>query len=72
VGAKSLFVLTICKKRANSTTNPDHVHAQNTESSIDASKKVGVRVNAEKTKRVAVSSPECRAKSRHKVIKQIV
>jgi hypothetical protein len=38
---------------------------KNTGTSIEASKAVGLEVNAEKTKYVyvAVSSPECRAKS---------
>jgi hypothetical protein len=41
---------------------------KNTETLIDASKGVGLEVNKEKTKYVyiAVSSPECRAKLRHK------
>jgi hypothetical protein len=63
VREKSSFVLMICKNRINSTTSPNHVHTQNTETSIDARKEVGVKINAEKTKHVAVSSPECRAKS---------
>jgi hypothetical protein len=36
---------------------------RNTETLIDASKEVGLEVNAEKTNYVAVSSPECRSKS---------
>jgi hypothetical protein len=40
---------------------------KDTETLTDASKEVGLEVNAEKTKyMVAVSSPECRAKSEHK------
>jgi hypothetical protein len=33
---------------------------------IDASKEVGLEVNAEKTVHVAVSSPKCKEKSGHK------
>jgi hypothetical protein len=36
---------------------------KNTETLIGASKEVGLEVNTEKTKYVAVDSPECRAKS---------
>jgi hypothetical protein len=40
---------------------------KNRQTLIDASKEVGIEVNAEKNKYVyvAVSSPECRAKSQH-------
>jgi hypothetical protein len=34
---------------------------------IDANKEVGVEINVEKTKYVAVSSPECRSKLGHKI-----
>jgi hypothetical protein len=44
-----------------------HLLGGNTETLIDTSKEVGLEVNAEKAKvYVAVLSPECRAKSRHK------
>jgi outer membrane cobalamin receptor len=36
---------------------------KNTETLIDATKVTGLEVNAEKTKYVAVWSPDCRAKS---------
>jgi hypothetical protein len=39
---------------------------KNMETLIDASKEVGLEVNTENKVYVAVSSPECRAKSRHK------
>jgi hypothetical protein len=39
---------------------------KNMETIIDASKEVGLEVNTEKLSICAVSSPECRAKLRHK------
>jgi hypothetical protein len=44
---------------------------ENTETLIDASKEVGLEINVEATKLMfAVSSPECRAKSRHENSRQ--
>jgi hypothetical protein len=45
---------------------------KNMETLIGASKEVGLEINVEKTKYVAISSPECRSKSGHKNSKQIV
>jgi hypothetical protein len=46
---------------------------KNTETLIDASKEVALEVNVVKTKYfVAVTSPECRSKSGHKIRKEIV
>jgi hypothetical protein len=45
---------------------------KNTETLIDASKEVGLEINVDKTKYVAISSPECRSKSGHKNSKEIV
>jgi hypothetical protein len=47
----------------------------NTETLTDASKDIGLKINAKETKYciyVAISSPECSAKSGHKNSKQIV
>jgi hypothetical protein len=45
---------------------------KNTETLIDASKEVGLEVNADKTKYMLLSSPECRSESGHKNSKQII
>jgi hypothetical protein len=45
---------------------------KNTETLIDASKEVGLEISAEKTKYVAISSPEYRSKSGHKDSKQTI
>jgi hypothetical protein len=52
-------------------TIPDTIK-RTAEISVDGSKEVGLEITVEKTKYVAVSSPECRTKSRHKSSKQIV
>jgi hypothetical protein len=45
---------------------------KNAETLIDASKEVGLEINVEKTKYVAISSPECRSESGHRNTKQII
>jgi hypothetical protein len=46
---------------------------KNAETIIDASKEVGLEINAEKTKHMfAISSSECKSKSGHKNSKQVI
>jgi hypothetical protein len=44
-----------------------HAIKKNTEALVVASKKIGLEVNAEKTKYKVMSQSECRTKSQHKV-----